>query len=138
MKFEVYQPSTDTVLYSTPIAPGDPIEMEHIHSVHKQPVWEVFSVNDSAELTMREMVFNRNGANLPSGPETINGVTTTFLHEDGQFRVLHHDRPLGTIPLIVGSEAVNHTLTTANGDTVRLLDLTRPGDRVDLRVSKGH
>ncbi|WP_149359910.1 DUF1850 domain-containing protein [Lolliginicoccus suaedae] len=135
LRFEVYSHETDEVVYSAPLSPGEPITLDHIHSVHKRPVHEVFSVNEEGELTMREMVFDRIGANLPGGPETIGGTTTTFLVEDGRFRVLHHDRPLGIVPMIVGNPSVDHTITVPDGTVVRLLDLVRAGARVDLRTN---
>ncbi|WP_278312890.1 DUF1850 domain-containing protein [Lolliginicoccus levis] len=135
LRFEIYSHGTDEVVYSTPISPGEPITLDHIHSVHKRPVHEVFSVNEQGRMTMREMVFDRIGANLPGGPETIGGITTTYLVEDGQFRVLHHDRPLGIVPMIVGHPAVDHTITMPSGTSVRLLDLVRAGARVDLRTN---
>nr|WP_225443167.1 DUF1850 domain-containing protein [Lolliginicoccus lacisalsi] len=135
LRFEVFSHDTGEVVYSAPITPGEPITLDHIHSVHKRPVHEVFSVNEEGALTMREMVFDRIGANLPGGPETINGVTTTFLVEDGQFRVLHHDRPLGIVPMIVGNPSVGHRITVPGGTAVRLLDLVRSGARVDLRTN---
>ncbi|MCW4353825.1 DUF1850 domain-containing protein [Hoyosella sp. YIM 151337] len=122
------------VLYSYPIEPGELVTMEHVHSVHKRPVREVFSVSPDGQLTMEEMIFDRMGANLPFGPETVNGVTTTFIEEDGHYRVVHHSRPLGVVELITGGPAVNHILTMPDGTVVRLLDLTRPQARVALRT----
>lgn len=124
------------VLYSYPIEPGEIITMDHVHSVHKRPVRELFSVNPHGELTLEEMIFDRMGANLPFGPETINGVTTTFIEEDSRYRVVHHSRPLGVVELIVGGPGVNHTLTMPDGSAVPLLELTRPRARVVLRTNE--
>ncbi|RNL86254.1 DUF1850 domain-containing protein [Halostreptopolyspora alba] len=107
--------------------------MEHTHSVTKRPVDEVFSVGDGGIL-MQELRFDEFGANLPAGPQRIGDTTTTFLHENGEFRVLHHGRPLGTVPLRVGGPKVDHVLTLPGGTRVRLLDLAPRGTFVELGV----
>ncbi|MDV6014499.1 DUF1850 domain-containing protein [Haloechinothrix sp. LS1_15] len=113
---------------------GDELRLRHTHSVHRRPVVEVFSVSRSWELAMEEMRFDRMGANLPSGPETIGGVRTTFLAEGDGYRVLHHGRVLGTVELMVGSATVDHVLTAPGGQRVRLLDVAPSGTRVELRI----
>ncbi len=136
LQFQVVSAADGSVLFTHPMEPGGIITMDHVHSVHKRPVRELFSVNTEGALTMEEMIFDRMGANLPFGPETINGVTTTFLEEDGHYRVLHHSRPLGTVQMLVGGPSVDHTLTMPDGSTVRMLELTRPRARVELRTSQ--
>ncbi|MFE3457543.1 DUF1850 domain-containing protein [Nocardiopsis aegyptia] len=116
-----------------PLAVGDRIELTHTHSVHRRPVYEVFSASAEAGLAMEEMRFDAHGANLPSGPETIDGVTTTFVRDGSGYVVDHHGRPLGTVRMVVGTADVDHRLA-AGGREIRLLDLVGPGTGVELYV----
>ncbi|KOX24309.1 hypothetical protein ADL05_00605 [Nocardiopsis sp. NRRL B-16309] len=115
------------------MAVGDRIELTHTHSVHRRPVYEVFSVSADAGLAMEEMRFDAHGANLPSGPETIGGVTTTFVRDGSGYVVDHHGRPIGTVRMVVGTADVDHRLA-AGGREIRLLDLVGPGTVVELYV----
>jgi hypothetical protein len=90
-----------------------------------------------ATIALAELWFDQHGPNLPVGPEQIGDRMTTFLREDDGYRVLHHDRPLGTVPLMVGSPAVDHVLVFADGQRLRLLDVTRAGARVEISVGSG-
>lgn len=125
---------TAEVVWSAPVDVGDRFRMEHIHSVHGRPVIEIFAVAGPAGLAMEEMRFDATGANLPSGPEQIGDVTTTFINEGDHFRVLHHGRILGELPLRVGGSNVDHTLVLPDGHSVRLLDIAPRGTYVELRV----
>nr|AGO97141.1 hypothetical protein [Streptomyces sp. CNT-179] len=118
---------------SVPVQIGDRIELGHTHSVHRRPVHEVYSVSPSAGLAMEEIRADAHGANLPSGPETVDGVTSTFVQEGEGYRVEHHGRPLGTVRMVVGTPDVDHRLTLPDRD-VRLLDLVDPRARVELFV----
>jgi hypothetical protein len=120
-------------LVQVPLEVGDRIELTHTHSVHRRPVYEVFSVSADAGLAMEEMRFDAHGANLPSGPETVDGVTTTFVRDGHGYRVDHHGRPLGSVRMVVGTADVDHRLAVS-GREIRLLDLVGPGTGVELYV----
>ncbi|MDA2812124.1 DUF1850 domain-containing protein [Nocardiopsis sp. RSe5-2] len=135
-RFEAADLSAGRLLLSVPVREGDRILMVHVHSIAKRPVEEEFSVRNGV-LSMEEMRFDTFGANLPVGPEHIGGTTTEFLRGEDGYRVLHHGRPLGAVQVMVGGPAVDHTLTLPGGGRVRLLDLTRRGARVELRVRGG-
>lgn len=136
--FEVRDQQTGAVLYSREIAVGETFRLEHTHSVTRRPVVETFSVHDPGTLAIEELWFDEFGANLPAGPERIGDRVTTFLHEDGAYRVIHDGHPIGTLPILVGSEAVDHVVSFDDGDRLRLLDLTRAGGHVELAVNEGH
>jgi hypothetical protein len=51
--------------------------------------------------------------------------------------VIHHSHPIGVVPLRVGSATVDHTLTFADGERIRLLDIAPRGAWVDLIVRTG-
>ena len=122
---------TGDVLLSLPVALGQRVELVHTHSVHRRPVHEVYSVSAADGLLMEEIRFDAHGANLPSGPETVGGVTTTFERVGSGYRADHHGRPLGTVRMVVGSAEVDHRLVV-DGKEIRLLDLAEPGTRIEL------
>lgn len=131
--FEVRDHASGSAAYSRPMSRGESFQLTHTHSVTKRTVIETFSVADGGTLALEELWFDEFGPNLPAGPEQL-GSHATFLHEDGAYRVLHHGYPIGTVPVRVGSEAVDHVLTFANGERVRLLDIARAGAWVELMV----
>ena len=133
-RFEIYDHATGTVAYERPVAEGATITLEHVHSVTKRPVRETFSVHDANTIALEELWFDAFGPNLPAGPEQTGDTTTTFIREDGGFRVLHHSKPIGVVPVRVGSPDVDHTVIFEDGSAVRLLDVAARGAHVDLRV----
>jgi hypothetical protein len=132
--FEVWDRGTDELLHARDIGVGDTFRLEHTHSVTGRLVVETFSVMDPTTIAIEELWFDAHGPNLPVGPERIGDHVTTFLQEDDGYRVLHHGRPLGTVPLMVGSPAVDHVLVFEDGQRLRLIDVAPPGARVELSV----
>jgi hypothetical protein len=130
----VRDPATAEVHYRRPVAVGETFRLEHTHSVTGRRVVETFSIRDRRTVAIEELWFDAHGANLPTGPETVDGFTTTYLAEGDEVRVLHGGRPLGTVPLIVGSERVDHTVEFADGLRVRLLDVAPQWSAVELAV----
>ena len=124
------------VVFSRDLDVGDTFRLEHTHSVTRRPVIETFSVQDRSTIAIEELRFDEPGPNLPAGPEPLGDGMTTFLHEDGAFRVLHHGHPIGTLPLMVGGPDVDHRVVFADGQRVRLLDVVRRGERVELSVGE--
>ncbi len=124
----------DEVVDTREIEVGASFRLEHTHSVTRRLVVETFSVKDPTTLAIDELWFDEPGPNLPSGPEPSGDGHTTFLQEDGAFRVLHHGAAIGSLPLMVGGPAVDHTLVFADGERLRLLDVVRRGERVELAV----
>ncbi|WP_081748589.1 DUF1850 domain-containing protein [Nocardiopsis sp. CNT312] len=123
----------DRPVLSVPVRVGDLVGLDHTHSVHRRPVTEVYSVSPAAGLAIEELRADAHGANLPSGPETVDGATSTFARDGSGYRVDHHGRPLGSVRMVVGTADVDHRLTF-EGRTVRLLDLVGPGAGVELYV----
>jgi hypothetical protein len=132
-QLEVRDGEAGTVVFARPMAAGESFQLTHTHSVTKRPVVETFSVADAETLALEELWFDEFGPNLPAGPEQL-GDHVTFLHEDGAYRVLHHGFRIGTVPVRVGSPPVDHVLTFADGERVRLLDIARAGAWVELGV----
>ncbi|HEX6232214.1 MAG TPA: DUF1850 domain-containing protein [Jiangellaceae bacterium] len=121
------------LVYERAVEPGETFVLEHTHSVTRRLVRETFSVLDGETIALEELWFDEFGPNLPAGPEVFDH-DVTWLREDGAFRVLHHRHPIGVVPLRVGSATVDHTLTFADGQRVRLLDIAPRGAWVDLIV----
>lgn len=136
LRLEVYDHSTQQTVHTRVVEPGEIVRMRHTHSVTRRPVFETFSVTADG-VAMEELWFDEFGPNLPAGPEDIGGTRTTFVIENGAFRVLHHGRLLPTVPLRVGSPSVEHVLTFADGTRLRLLDVAAPAAHVELRVTAG-
>ncbi|RAW16390.1 DUF1850 domain-containing protein [Phytoactinopolyspora halophila] len=136
LEFEVRDMGADEVVYSRPVTAGETFRLEHTHSVTNRPVVEIFAIDDEAPaILLRELRFDEFGPNLPAGAEELgDDGETTFVHENGAYRVLHHDMRIGTVPLRVGSDAVDHTVVFADGERLRLLDVTRRGEYVELAV----
>jgi hypothetical protein len=126
----------DELVYERPVELGETFVLEHTHSVTRRLVRETFSVLDGESIALEELWFDEFGPNLPAGPEVFDHEVS-WLHEDGAYRVLHHSHPLGVVPLRVGSAEVDHTLTFADGERVRLLDIAPRGAWVDLIVRTG-
>jgi hypothetical protein len=136
LRLEVYDHGTKQIVHTRMVEPGEMFRMRHTHSVTRRPVFETFSVTAEG-IAMEELWFDDFGPNLPAGPEDIGGTRTTFLIENGAFRVLHHGRLLPTVPLRVGSPSVEHVLTFADGTRLRLLDVAAPAAYLELRVTAG-
>lgn len=135
LELRVYDVESGTVVYARSVEIGESFQLEHTHSVTERPVVETFAVGDDTELLLREMWFDDFGPNLPAGPEQLDGHPVTFRHDDGAYRVRHHDAPIGTLPLRVGSPEVDHTVVFSDGRRLRLLDVARRGAYVELAVS---
>lgn len=124
---------SDAVVFERDLEVGEAFELRHTHSVTRREVVETFSVADETTLALEELVFDAHGPNLPAGPEHV-GPHVTYETEGGVVRVRHHSHPIGTLPLMVGSAEVDHTVVFADGERLRLLDVVRRGSRVELLV----
>ena len=137
-QFEVRDQLSGEVYYARPMELGETFTLQHIHSVTRRPVIETFSVLDAETVAIEEMWFDQPGPNLPTGPEQLGDGETTFIYEDdGSYRVVHHSYPIGSVPLLVGSESVNHTLTFTDSDDIRLLDIAERGTAVEFTIRSG-
>lgn len=132
--FEVWDHGRGEVAFARELEVGDRFRLEHTHSVTRRPVVETFSVGDASTIALEELWFDEPGPNLPAGADAVGHAGATFLHEDGAFRVLHHGHPIGSLPLMVGGVGVDHQLVFEDGQRVRLLDVVRRGERVELTV----
>lgn len=133
--FVVIDADTGAVLVERDVAPGQRLTIEHVHSVTGRLVREQLVIRDDGRLGMVSLWFDRHGANLPTGPEEIDGIVTTYRElGDGSVEVLHHARPLPGVPLIVGSETVDHTIVFHDGQRLRLLDVAPRWTAIELTI----
>ncbi|QBI19413.1 DUF1850 domain-containing protein [Egibacter rhizosphaerae] len=122
----------DETVHEREVRVGEEFRLEHRHSVTRRMVYETFSVLDRDTVAIEELWFDEFGANLPAGPEEIDGEMTEFIAEDGAYRVVHDSRPLGSLLVVAGSADVDHTIEFADGEEVRFLDLVEPGAHVEV------
>ena len=122
---------TGEVVYERQVEVGETFELRHTHSVTRREVVETFSVLDQTTLAIEELLFDEHGPNLPAGPQHV-GEHATYETDGDLVRVRHHGHPIGTLPLMIGSEDVDHTVVFEDGARLRLLDEVRRGSRVEL------
>jgi hypothetical protein len=133
---EVFAHGEGEVAFAREVEVGETFRLEHTHSVTRRGVVETFSVQDATTVAIEELWFDEPGPNLPAGAEPLGDGMTTFTREDGAFRVQHHGHPIGTLPLMVGGPDVDHVVVFADGQRVRLLDIVRRGERVELTLGR--
>ncbi len=126
--------STGEVVYERQVEVGEEFRLAHRHSVTRRMVYETFSVLDADTVAVEELWFDAFGANLPAGPEEVEGEQTRFVSEDGAYRVIHDSRPLGVLAVRAGSPEVNHVIRFEDGEELRLLDAARAGAHIDVVV----
>jgi hypothetical protein len=127
---------TGDVVFERRVEVGETFELRHMHSVTRREVVETFSVLDEATLAIEELLFDEHGPNLPAGPQHV-GEHATYEIDGDLVRVRHHGQPIGTLPLMIGSESVDHTVIFEDGSRLRLLDEVRRGSRVELLLGGG-
>ncbi|WP_051534276.1 DUF1850 domain-containing protein [Desulfitibacter alkalitolerans] len=131
---QIVNHNTGELLYEKNLNVGDQIKLKYIHSVTKQPVYEIFVVYDKSTLALKEMLYDSFGANLPVGPETTATETTKFIVEENYYRIVYENRRFDVIPLRVGQVIADHTLIFKDEDTIRLLDIVEGGAYVEVHV----
>jgi len=132
--FKISEHFTGNVVYSKLIRVGDTFTLTYIHSVTKQPVYEVFKVEAKQILSLVEMRYDSFGANLPVGSEHMSEETTSFTIQDGYYMIRYENRKFKLVPLMVGQVVADHTIVMNNGEALRLLDITSGGTYVDIYV----
>ena len=125
---------TGNVVHERAVTVGETFELRHTHSVTRRPVTETFSVLDEDTIGLEELVFDEYGPNLPAGAEHV-GQHATFETDGDTVRVRHHGKAIGTLPVVVGSEQVDHVVVFADGERLRLLDVATRGSRVEVMAA---
>ncbi|WP_283408806.1 DUF1850 domain-containing protein [Anoxynatronum buryatiense] len=124
---EEWQPSSITRLAQYPIEKGETFTIIWTHSVTRQPVTEVYRLNDDLTIGIEEMLFNEHGPNLPSGPEG----STLWEIKNGMFRVYNYDMVFEALPVRIGQMVADHTLVIRH-KTIPLQELSRPGGFITI------
>lgn len=100
---EIIDSSTNKIIFSRKIFPGDSFETIYIHSVEKVPIKEVFIIDEEYRIILFETHFSCTGAGLPNqayGNEQ-------FSLQDGEFVIKNINRYLPFIPLRIGKDTGN-------------------------------
>ncbi|MCF6094138.1 DUF1850 domain-containing protein [Microaerobacter geothermalis] len=134
VKFVIEDAKTKNIVFSKTMKIGESFKLNYIHSVTNQPVEEVFYVKDANTLAMKEMRYDSFGANLPVGPEKLAEETTSFISEEGYYRVVYENRVFDAIPLRVGQVIANHQLFFSDGSRLSFQDIVPGGTYVKMRV----
>ncbi len=124
-------PSISRQLIQFDAQTGDTFSLVWIHSVTKQPVTEVYRINDDLTIGIVEMFFNEHGPNLPSGPEG----GTKWEIKDGMFRVYNYDTIFEALPVRIGQVVADHTFLYKE-HRIALRELSRPGGFIHIRAQR--
>lgn len=133
-QLEIHDHSGDTVTRVRSVEVGETFALVHTHSVTGRPVVETFSVLDAETVAIESLVFDEHGPNLPAGPAHV-GEHATYTTDGRVVRVDHHGHPIGSLPLVIGSDGVNHRVIFSDGQRLRLLDVAERGSRVEIVVA---
>lgn len=135
VEFHIKDFHTKELIYSRTMKVGETFTLKYIHSVTKQPVYEVYSIKNKSTISVIEMRFDTFGPNLPVGPEVLEKETTSFFIEDGYYRVTFQNREFKQIPLRIGQVIANHTLIFADDTQLSLVAAAGGGRLVELSVN---
>ena len=124
---EERQPSSNRLLAQYPVEKGDLFTIIWTHSVTRQPVTEVYRINEDLTIGIEEMRFSEPGPNLPAGPEG----TTQWEIEAGVFRVYNYQLTFEALPVRIGQMVADHTLLL-HEKTIPLQELSRPGGLITI------
>lgn len=99
-------------LFVAPLETGERFTLRYIHSVDREPIWEVHSVDSAGQIFIEEERFIMVGAGMGELPGrghwTGNGELQAI---EG----MHY--PIGTFVLRIGSPGVDHTVLWRNTQT---------------------
>lgn len=124
-------PMDSRLLIQWRTAPGETFALLWTHSVTRQPVKEVYQINEDLTIGIVEMLFNEHGPNLPSAPEG----STQWEIKDGMFRVYNYDLVFEELPVRIGQVVADHTFYYQE-HTVALEKISRPGGFVTIQVRR--
>ncbi len=132
--FQVKDISSGSIILEKKLRVGETFTLEYVHSVTKQRVYEVFSVERPRTLALVEMRYDSFGANLPVGSERLREETTEFIIEDGFYKIVYQNRKFERFLLRVGYVIANHELIFRDGIKVSLPELAGKGTLVEISV----
>jgi len=118
------------LLFAWTIDKGERFEIEFIHSLNLSPVVDIFDWTDEG-LILRESMFWAIGAGTPT-PDDFPG--SEFLHENGGFRLVGIDVPMGAFSILT-QDVPNHRVSFGEREAF-LLDLVGSGQSVTIEVRR--
>jgi len=108
--------------------PQSMFQLRYIHSVHRTPVEEMFSITEDDKLVLYEIRYSSLGIGMPY--ETEGGV---FSNQEGQFRLTGLRKEFSVIN-IRASEITAQTIIVA-GQDYPLLDMFQPDSALQISAS---
>jgi len=96
--------------WTVPASAGAEFRLTWIHTVSKRPVSETYGVDAGGKICLKELVFDHEGPNLPSGPED----GTSWRIEQGRVVVTGYRRCLRQLNL--GVSPLGHRLEQGSQD----------------------
>jgi len=120
-----------TLLYAESARPGDTFELRFIHSVHRTPVEEAYTIDQSGGLVLERVVYETYGVGNPSQAEP----GQRFRIEDGKMIIDSFDRRFDAIRLRIGQRIAEHELIVG-GRAIPLREIGAPGERVTIKAKK--
>lgn len=92
-------------LLVAPLEPGEGFTLHYIHSVDREPIWEVHSVDSSGKIFIEEEIFVMIGAGMGELPGRGHWTSREGLQV---VEKMHY--PIGEFVLRIGSPGVDHTI----------------------------
>ncbi|MEW6621589.1 MAG: DUF1850 domain-containing protein [Bacillota bacterium] len=128
---EVRVDGTEKLVYQQQAKLGDTFDVYWIHSVTLQPVIETYEIQGFDRISLKKMVFDDNGPNLPAYPE----AGQEWKIENGKFIISGYDRIFTRVPVTIGAVISNHILIY-KGKNIRLKESYRPGGFVHIGLAR--
>lgn len=120
---------TGEYLMSWPIKKGEEFYIEYTHSVQLTPVIEVYFVDESNNIILKESYFSSYGAGLPSTTPYKFEITTRG------FRIYDINQLMQDLVYRTGAERANHKINIRN-KVYPFLDFSAPREGVKFTVEK--
>lgn len=117
------------LIWAVRAGPGDSFTLRWTHTVTLRPVEEEYAVNPGGSLSLRKMVFDQHGPNLPAGPEE----GTVWAVEGDRWVVTGYQIRLDRLNL--GLSHIDHRLR-AGGRELDLIRAVGPNGLVRLQVER--
>lgn len=130
----IKQYSSGEIIFEKKLKTGENFTLAYIHSVTKQPVFEVYRLTGQETIEMVEMRYDSFGANLPVGAERLAAETTTFIVAEGYYKILYEDRQFEQLLLRTGQVIADHRFIFSDGTKVRLNDIVEGGTLLEIIV----
>jgi len=122
---------TGKIVFNIPIQVGGQFSIRYIHSIHKTPVTEFYSINKDLNIVVDKVIFKTYGVGMQSDIE----AGEKFKIENGNYVLNHLNRVLPYFDQRIGQVIANHQLTIGN-NTIPLSKISKSGNWIRFQVKK--